>query len=204
MKSTIKNVVFDIGNVLVKWSPREIVEKSFGAIDNLDEVTKQIFKHDVWTQLNTGRLTEGQAIKLYVKELDHDQPQMETVFKHIKHSQDLIAGTCDILKSLHKQGYQLFALTDNVREIVEYLQKKYDFWQYFDGVVVSAHIGTMKPGSEIFKYLLNTYHLNPNETLFIDDHLPNVESAQSLSFYGLQFFNAKQCVTDMNQLGITV
>lgn len=122
----------------------------------------------------------------------------------IKSTQELIPGTIDIIKSLHEKGYQLFALTDNIKEIVQYLQNRYDFWKYFTHVTVSANIGLMKPNIEIFDYTLQVNSLLPHETVFIDDHLPNIRTAETLGLHTVLFSDSISCLQQLDRLGVCV
>jgi putative hydrolase of the HAD superfamily len=129
---------------------------------------------------------------------------VDKLFYHIKSTQELIPGTTDIIKTLHKNKYQLFALTDNIKEIVHHLENRYDFWQYFTNTTVSANIGLMKPGKEIFDYTLQTNKLLPQETVFIDDHLPNVETANLLGLHTILFSDSKSCAQELEHLGVNI
>jgi putative hydrolase of the HAD superfamily len=198
----IKNVVFDIGNVLVKWSPLEIVRRTFGDNCNDTKLVQLIFKSDLWRQLNIGYLTEKKASEEYCQALQFDRSQVDLLFHHIKDSQDLIDGMVELVKRLNKSGYPIFALTDNVKEIVAYLRNRYSFWQYFQGAIVSAEVKCLKPNSEIFFHLLNQFELEAPETVFIDDYPSNIKGAREMGFVALEFKDAKQCECDLLALGL--
>lgn len=203
-KVPIKNIIFDIGNVMVKWSPVDIIKLSFGKDSDIEYHLKNLFKHDTWIQLNLGMLSEEQAIKKYCDLFSYTREEMLMFFSNIKTTQDLIDGSVDLLITLHQKNYNLYALSDNIREIVSYLKNKYYFWKYFSGVIISAEINLMKPSHDIFNFLLNKYHLNPNETLFIDDHLPNVNAARELDIRSIQFINIVQCIDELRELHIEI
>jgi putative hydrolase of the HAD superfamily len=167
-----------------------------------DSLVQNIFRHEKWKQLNRGELTEQDAKKFYSDYLNLKDYQIDTLFENIKTTQIPIEGTQNLLLRLFDSGYSLYALTDNVTEIINYLKIKYDFWKYFSGVVVSADVGHLKPSKEIFVYLLEKYNLNPNETVFIDDFSVNVNAAKSLGMTGILFNNADQCETDIINLRI--
>ena len=62
---TIRNVVFDIGNVLVKWSPEEIIRKTFGEEADTEKLIEKIFRNECWIALNKGELSEESAKQKY-------------------------------------------------------------------------------------------------------------------------------------------
>ncbi len=195
----IKNIVFDIGNVLVRWQPTTVVESFFPQAD-AEQLTRLLFKSPDWLDLNRGKMTEAELIARQHKKLDIEVIKLQQLMQAIKESMLPIDQSFELLQHLSQLKYPLYALTDNVREIVNYLRKRYHFWDLFQGVVCSAEVGYLKPMPEIYQVLLSTYSLLPQETLFIDDHLPNVEGAKAVDMASFQFFNVQQCVTELNKL----
>ena len=201
-RPVIKNIVFDIGNVVVRWDPALILSRTFGDERANDTLLAAIFKHDLWYSLNRGQISEQDAKIAYSVELGFGSDDMDALFFHAKDSQDLRADTVALMTRLSENEYRLFALTDNVREIVSYLQSRYDFWSLFEGAIVSAEVGTLKPSRDIFQHLLSTFDLQPEETVFFDDMQHNVEGAQALGIPAFQFINAAQAETDLVTLGV--
>lgn len=152
-----------------------------------------------------GKISESEAKLSFLAYIEaFDTKRVHTLFDYIKSTQELIPGTINIIKTLHQNTYHLFALTDNVKEIVHYLQEYYDFWQYFLDVIVSANIGLMKPSNAIFEYTLKKNNLKAHETFFIDDHLPNIETADSLGFRTILFSDSTSCLESLRHLGINI
>lgn len=185
----IKNIIFDVGNVLVQWSPLNIVKKTFPnyKTHDIDSVINAVFKNDIWKQLNLGKITEKEAINTLTQSTVLQRDELEKLFYNIKITQDPIPGTFEILAQLFIMKFKLLALTDNIKEIIYYLKNRYNFWKYFSNIIVSADIGMMKPDINIFKYVLFEYQLDPLQTLFIDDYLPNIQSAQLLGINCIHF-----------------
>lgn len=199
----IKNIVFDIGNVLLTWNPGSVVSKIFSEHPNSTLLTQQLFKSEHWLELNRGKLTEVELIDLYHQLYQLDPKKLVILMEEVKKSLLPIENSFDLLTKL-QTNYSLYALTDNVREIMIFLRKQYNFWDQFKGVVVSAEVGFLKPTPEIYRYLLEKFCLNANETLFIDDHLPNVEGARSAGLHSIQFIDVKQCLHEMKKLNIKI
>ncbi|KLV05200.1 HAD family hydrolase [Photobacterium aquae] len=201
----IKHVVFDVGNVIVRWSPIEIVRLTFGEQpqDEAEQLASCIFQSDIWLELNKGLLSAQQAKIRYEQELGLSARDCEQLFYYIMHTQLLIFGTVDLIKRLKSAGYRVYALTDNVVEIVEHLKSTYDFWPLFDGAVVSADLGLLKPQLEIYQSLLSCYQLDGDESVFIDDMARNVEGAKLAGMSAIQFENAAQCEQALRFLGLS-
>ena len=148
MAQVIKNVIFDVGNVFVQWSPKEIVERCFNLQKDSDENLQRadaLFHGPLWMSLNRGELTQQDAERAYQDQFGLSAEETKTLFFHIMDHMELIDGTEEIAHRLRKAGYRVFALTDNVHEIVVYLKTRHQFWSAFEGAVISAEIGVLKP-----------------------------------------------------------
>lgn len=199
---SIKNVVFDVGNVIVRWSPPEIIRLTFDKVEPPELLLKSIFKSETWFDLNKGFLTESEAKCQFQGNLNLSELECERLFYYIKQTQILIFGSVDLLKRVKAAGYGVYALTDNVTETVEYLQSTYQFWPLFDGATVSAEVGMLKPDPNIYQSLLKHNNLVAAETVFIDDMLYNVQGAESVGMSGVQFVNSEQCEQALKALGL--
>ncbi len=197
---TIKNIIFDIGNVMVRWDPLSITTELFPEHPNIAQLNQQLFKSATWFDLNLGKITDQQALQQYQQNLGIDPKQLEQLMPAVKRSLTPITGSAELVAQLYQAQYPLYALTDNTKEIMAFLKAEYDFWRMFRGVVVSAEIGVLKPNPAIYEYLLNTYQLTAQETLFIDDHQPNIDGAQAVGIQALRFETVKKCIEDLKKI----
>lgn len=209
MVTQIKNVVFDIGNVIVRWSPVEIMKLTFGDgevsdSDNLENRFKSIFQSETWMQLNKGFISVDEAKAQYQQSIGLTKQQTDSLFYYVTQTQILLYGSVELLKRTKAAGYNVYALTDNVHEIVSHLKSNYDFWDLFDGAIVSAEVGLLKPQAEIYQTLLEQFDLQAEETVFLDDMPHNVKGAQVVGMKAIQFKNAIQCEADLKALGVLV
>jgi putative hydrolase of the HAD superfamily len=196
----IKNVIFDVGNVFVCWSPPVIVERLFALPSGTDANQKRVellFGGAIWRQLNLGQITQAEAEIAYQTQHGFSAEETHEFFLHVVDHQDLIEGTAVIARRLKDAGYRLFGLTDNVQEIVSHLQRRYQFWKLFEGVVVSADIGLMKPAPEIFRHVLERFDLAAAETVFFDDYPPNIAGARSVGIAARLFTTPERCEADL-------
>jgi putative hydrolase of the HAD superfamily len=199
----IKNVVFDVGNVFVRWSPPEIVRRCFDlAPDSGENLARAeaLFRCATWRRLNLGELTQAEAEAIFQADLGLTAEQTRQVFFHVMDHQELIDGTEAIALRLKQAGYRVFGLTDNVHEIVRHYKARYRFWELFEGAVVSAEIGLMKPDPAIFHHLLRTFNLAADETVFFDDYQANIDGATAVGIHAHLFTTASRCEGDLKTL----
>lgn len=201
---TVNNIVFDIGNVLIRWAPLDIIQNYFGEEGISQDLTLKIFKSPVWFDLNLGKLTEKEAIQIYSQQLDLPQAKLEGLMGAVRESLKPVDGSLELLDELYGKKVPLYSITDNVIEIVQFLRSRYDFFHKFSGIVVSAEIGVLKPSPLIYNRLIESHHLIPEETVFIDDLAKNVQGAIDVGLQGIHFTDAAQCRLDLRKLGVPV
>jgi putative hydrolase of the HAD superfamily len=119
-------------------------------------------------------------------------------------SYEPIQGAVEIINNLKEKGYDLFYLSDNVKERVEYLDSKYNFLSKFKDGVFSHEVGVRKPNPKIYKILLKKVPFNPSECVYIDDKSHLLEPAKELGLKVILFKNSKQLRNDLKKLGIEV
>lgn len=199
----INNVVFDIGNVLLKWQPLSIITKNFPDVSDPALLVSQVFESYIWQDLNLGKITEEEAIKLYSNDLEYlAVQQLTNLMQTIKDSLTPVEGAVELLKKVHNLGLAIYAITDNVQEIMSFLKQKYDFFTVFRDIIVSAEIGVLKPSKTIYLHLIDKYKIIPCATVFIDDLPQNVEGAKLVGMNGIHFSTANDCQVKLRQLGV--
>lgn len=197
----IKNIVFDVGNVLVRWAPHEAIQMVFPEQD-----PKAFYQQlrPIWLDLNLGKLSEREAIKTCVKQLQMPEDKIKLLMHKFKTLQTPIPGIMELLHELKNIGIDLYSITDNVKEIIEFHATHSNFLHYFKGIVVSADVGVLKPDIEIYRYLINNYKVNPAESVFIDDLLANVEGARTAGMHAFQFIDTNSCRKILVKLGVSL
>jgi len=202
----IRNVIFDIGNVFVRWSPSEVIWRSFALEPGSDANLRRaeaLFRSPIWTALNLGQLTQAEAEAAYQAQFGLTEQETAKLFFHVMDHQVPVDGTEAIARRLKRAGYRVFALTDNVHEIVAHLKSRYVFWALFEGAVVSAEIGLKKPDQAIFHHTVQTHGLTPSETVFFDDVQANIDGARSIGIEARLFTTASRCEQDLRALGMS-
>ncbi|CCO44550.1 putative Haloacid dehalogenase-like hydrolase [Vibrio nigripulchritudo SOn1] len=201
----IKNIIFDVGNVIVKWSPTDIIARTFNLSgDECQAMANTIFQHQIWLDINKGKISELEAKLAYQEQLQLTPNETDVLFYQVKATQELLPGTFDMMKELKEKGYALFGLTDNVNEIVSHLKTTYDFWPLFDGAIVSAEWSVLKPDPKIYQLVNDKCGIRSEESVFLDDMPHNIEGAKKHGFEAFQFTTAKQAREDLRSLGVTI
>jgi putative hydrolase of the HAD superfamily len=190
----VRNVVFDFGGVLVRWRPLELIERFYPDGPLRGRVREMVFEHPDWVEMDRGTLSDAAAVERFAARLGRPEAEMHSLLQHVKDSLTPLPDTVAIVRGLKSRGVPLYGLSNMSAATFAYLRERYSLWDDFLGIVISAHIGLIKPDPRIFDHLCERYALDPAETLFIDDHLPNVESADRRGFRTIHFSDAKRCL----------
>ena len=198
----ISAVVFDLGGVLIDWDPRYLYRTLFD-----DEVAMEEFLATVTTQEWNRAQDAGRPWAEAVEELSKRHPQkrdlIEAYWRRWPETLgEAIEPTVALLAELRSTGIRLYALSNWSGETFPLARPRYPFLELFDGIVISGDERLAKPDPRIFAVLLERYGLAAGETLFIDDHAPNVEAAAALGFTALRFVAAADLRADLERLGL--
>lgn len=199
----IKNVIFDIGNVLLNFEPKEYV-KSKVIEEKIEEVYESIFKSEEWPMLDRGTITEEEAKANIISRKAENEGFINSVFENWYDILTPIESSVGVLKKLKEKEYKVFYLSNFHLAAFEYVTKKHDFFGLFDGGVVSYKEKLLKPEKEIYEKILCEYNLEPNETVFIDDMEVNVKAAINNGMKGIILKNPIDLKSALETLDINV
>lgn len=180
----MRNIIFDIGNVLLDFRPEEYLMQYFNQ-SVMGDLMTIVFSSDEWIDLDLGAITLQEAIKSLSLRHPHYHDELVFFLENWTHMMTPIQETIDIVYELKNKGYALYLLSNFSIEAIDTLSKRYSFFQLFDGAVISAKEHLAKPEEAIYQLLLDRYHLIPEECVFIDDLLSNVNTAERLGIYGI-------------------
>lgn len=182
----IKNIVFDIGMVLVSFRWRELLCDLQIQGKALDAITAEIFGR-VWAQLDRKKCDEAQFRRICEAAVPDYKEEINRVIDHTCELSDPYDYAVPWIQSLKKRGYRVYLLSNFGEFPFQKLLSKYEFVKYVDGKVISYEIEEVKPQPAIYKYFLEKYDLRPQECLFIDDRPENIEAAGELGMNGIVF-----------------
>lgn len=186
----VKNIVFDIGNVLATFNPKKFLEELFHD-EHIVDAFYPVFFCDVWNLYDKGEYLKEDVIRIGIEKL----PMYE---KEIRYMMDVWPSyVCPIQSSMelieeYKDLYDLYIVSNLPEDSYVYLKEHYSFIQKMNGGIYSYQELLIKPDPKIFELLLNRYSLKAQECLFIDDRLANVEMANQLGFHTIHLENPEE------------
>ena len=199
----IDAIIFDLGGVLIDWNPNYLFDKVFD-----DEEKKKHFFQNICTPEWNEEQDAGRSIKQATEILVAQHPDWkEYIEAYYGRWTEMLGGpihdTVEILRRIKESGkYKLYALTNWSGELFPVALERYDFLHWFDGRVVSGDEKMRKPFPEFYHLTLKRFNLTPQETLFIDDNLRNIQAAEALGIKCIRFENPAQLKEELKRLQI--
>lgn len=186
--------------------PKAIVFDFFGVILTdpfLRWLTKYDYKDLTAYQISSRRVDVGLITEeTFYEELSRKSGRpIDTVRADFAENGKIDKELIELIESLHHQ-YTIALLTNASSEYVNPILLKYDLKKHFDVIVVSAEVGFAKPSSEIFDYLLKKLTYTPEEVIFIDDSVINIEKSQSMGIRSIRFEGIDKLVKDLESYGV--
>ena len=185
----IKNVVFDLGKVLINNDPSEYLRKYGYDEEKYQTLLDAIWTDSLWGDMDIAKYESFRdIIEIYVEKHKELESELRRFFAD--DWMELYVAYEDTVKfynEVYSQGYNIYLLTNFSKDGYEYISNKFDFFKKAKVAVVSSHLKIAKPDMRIYKYLLETYKLNPDECVFIDDSAQNIKAAKELGIHGIVY-----------------
>ena len=181
----IKNIVFDLGNVLISFKPSEYFDNKKYPQTIKSKIISDIFNSKEWKLLDNGELTTEEAIESIAKSSSLNHDEISHIFKLRTEIMFPLDQNVRLLPELKKRGFRLYFLSNFPIDIFEEIKTGYYFFKHFDGGIISSEVKFSKPDIRIYQILLEKYSLNSSDCLFIDDIEENVKAAELAGMKGL-------------------
>lgn len=196
----LRNVIFDFGGVLVSWRPQEIIDSFYAEPELRDALRAHAFQHDDWLAMDRGTLEEPVIVRRIAARMARPEAEIWELFAHIREALAPIEPTVELLHELRGRGYKLYGLSNMSEPIFAHLGARHEFFNLFDGIVVSAAVKLIKPEPGIYEHLRTRFAVDFAESVFIDDLQRNVEAARALGLPAIQFASTEQVRAELEPL----
>ena len=199
----IKNIIFDLGGVLIDWNPEYMYQKII-----TDEKERKDFLENIctmsWNEEQDGGRSIQEAnnllLSLYPDKSDYILAFYQRWEEMLKGP---IEGTVEVLKQLKLNNkHKIYALTNWSAETFPRALELFDFLHWFDGRIVSGEEKTRKPFREIYALTLFRFGMDASETLFIDDNYRNITAAEACGIQSIHFQSPALLIDELKKRGV--
>ena len=198
----IRNIIFDIGNVLAAWSWREFYESFHYSPDVTERLAKATVLSPLWEEFDRGAMDEEVLLGKFIE----NDPALEKEIRKVRENIHDMLRRYDYaipwLQDLKSKGYKVYYLSNFSRQAHLECAHVLDFLPLMDGGILSYQEKLIKPDPAIYQLLIDRYGLEAEECVFLDDTLKNVEEALRQGMAGIVFRNREQAVEELRRLGV--
>ena len=173
----IRNILFDMGNVLIRFDREYFIDRLGVSPEDRQLLLREVFLSVEWVQMDRGSIVEEQAVAQVCRRLpQHLHDAAEKLIAMWDRPILPIDGMYELIEELKNAGYGIYLLSNASL-------RQHEYWpripasRFFDGTIISADEGVMKPDAEYYLRALNRFGLKADECFFVDDVPSNIEGA---------------------------
>lgn len=196
----IKNVIFDVGEVLIGYRWKEMLLERGMTEERAEIIGKIMFGDNLWRKFDEGIMPFEEVINEYKEKYTEYAEDIEWF---ITNGERMSVQRPDLWKKIYdlkEKGYKIYLLSNYSKVLFEQHTKDSGFMEIIDGKVVSYEVNVLKPDRRIYEYLLEKYGLEPSECIFFDDRIENVEAAVNIGMKGILVVSEEQLTREMEKL----
>ncbi len=198
----IKNIIFDIGNVLLAYCWQKHFCKLGITGEKFDRVAMATVKDGLWNEMDRGVIPYEDILKGFVRNDPGVEKEIRLMLSDLNGIVEELDYTSAWIREFKESGYKVYALSNFSEKCFNEAGAKMDFLELMDGYILSYREKLIKPDPEIYRLLFSRYSIKPEESVFMDDTLANVEAAKALNMNSFVFRSKELAVEELLRLGV--
>lgn len=183
----IKNIIFDVGKVLVDYDPAEYMDRLGLNATQQQAVNEAMFENPLWAMADAGVYPSEEFLPRFIAQKPEYEAQIRKAYDHLDSIISLYPYVIPWMEELKSRELHLYVLSNYPEFLYQKTNPRMKFLPYMEGTIFSAFEQDVKPHESIYRLLLNRYHLNAAESVFIDDRAENIKGAEEVGIYGILF-----------------
>lgn len=197
----IKNIVFDIGMVLVDFRYMDYCRDLGFDEETVHKLVNAMILSPDWNTLDMGIISQEELIERFKNDNPDLEREIAVFWRDLTEIVHSFPSSKKWLSDLKSRGYNIYLLTNYPEEMFAlHCKTQFDFLGYADGMVVSSHVKLTKPDSRIYECLLSKYGINANESIFLDDKAVNTAAAAALGFATITVTDQESAIIELDRL----
>lgn len=198
----IRNIIFDVGNVLVEYSWERMLEALHITGKAYDAVAKATALSPMWNELDRSLLSDEEILQGFINNAPEYEREIRLVWDNIPESIHCYDYSVEWVRKFRKKGYKTYILSNYSKRGYEVTKQELPFVADMDGVLFSYEVKLVKPEPEIYQTLLEKFQLKPEECVFLDDNEKNIIAAREAGIHAIHFKNKEQAEEELAKLGV--
>lgn len=199
----IKNVVLDVGRVLVAWQPLDTMRELGVSEETIAILDAALFKSGIWNEADRGILSDEAFLSLAVEQAPEYENEIKLFWNNIEKAIWQLPYAKSWIRAMKKAGYGVYILSNYGSYTYEKTKEMaLNFMEDADGGIFSYEVKVIKPDAAIFEALFEKYQLKAEECVFLDDLAANIEGAKRMGMQGILFTGIEAAREELKTLGV--
>ena len=199
-EKNVNTVIFDIGNVLAKFVPKEYLETVGIPEEKIDEVLAAVVENDIWNEYDKGEMTQKEVLLRFIQASPELELEIRQAFRNLNGIVKRFDYTDAWINELKAKGYRVLYLSNISEKLFHECEAELDFVKEMDGGILSFEAKMIKPDAEIYEKIIAEYNLIPEQCIFIDDRNVNILAAGKAGFRTILFTSYEDVKEEMNKI----
>lgn len=193
----IRNIVFDIGNVLAGFAWEDFY-RSFGYSEEIfEKLADATVRNPMWNEMDRGAMSDEELLAGFIRNDPSIEAQIREVFENVGGMILRYDYAIPWLRELKGRGYGIYIISNFAHKAHEDCIQALDFLKEADGAILSYQVKLIKPSPEIYRLLCSKFGLKAEECVFIDDMERNVTAAKAEGMEGIVFHSLEQAKREL-------
>lgn len=199
----IKNIIFDVGRVLVKWEPQKTMKELGMTETEIEAVSDALFNSGLWNETDRSVIPDEEIFRQFVERAPEQEKNIRLFWENLDKAIVQFDYVISWIKALKKAGYRIYILSNYGKWTYDSTKDNaLSFLSEVDGAIFSYEIKIIKPDIRIYQALLEKYNLNPKECVFMDDLEANIDGAKEAGINGIVFKSKEDAVEQLKEYGV--
>ena len=198
----IRNIVFDIGNVLTNFRWKEFLQDKGFDLGMIERIARASVESPYWKEIDRGEWSEELVLEKFISMDPEIESELRTAYANVHGMVTPREYAIPWINALKGKGYRVYYLSNFSYKAYVDCADALDFIPYMDGGILSYRDKVVKPEPAIYQLLLERYGLKADECVFLDDTEMNVEGAKEQGYRGIVFRTREQAQRELIQMGV--
>lgn len=198
----IKNVIFDVGRVLVDWDPEPMFRELGFDGETAKIVARATVYSDDWAEYDRSAVSDEEMLEKFISNAPAYEKEIRLVWENAGRPVHRRPYAAEWIRSLRREGYHVYILSNYSRHTYEQTGEELSFVREADGALFSFEVGLIKPEPEIYQSLFSRFQLDPKECIFLDDCEENITAGEALGMSGIVFTSYEQAIAELAGYGV--
>lgn len=200
----IKNVIFDVGNVLVAFCWEKLFQELGFTGEVFEAIADATVRTNEWNEFDRGVMSDEEILSAFIKKAPEYEEQITFFFQNVGRTISQYNYSREFIRALEQKGYRTYILSNFPRRTYQQGIDELSFVEDVSGAIFSYEVQVVKPEKEIYQLLLEKYELDATECVFLDDKRENLVTANQLGMATIQFQSFEQAKEELRSLGVEV